>query len=255
MAGIIDVGNMQLYSRIKAIVQGSVYPSEGEVGWMRMSLVNDGMPPPMTRDLIDSYVTPIFKTDIQTELPPGYPAALPRPYYLPDDGRIVLKPVPVAYNLSNENVAWIMAALQNAINKYSRHPYPINWEVPNQGSGFGRIVQTCKKDSNPANFVLWKFYDYSLPPDVGGDPLGQQLLGSVLSLIPGGGLIGQTVGLLSNYVQGGTTTTNLPPPAPGTGSSSVAVGEPAPQSGKKSNTGLVVLLLLAAGALTYDQWK
>jgi hypothetical protein len=189
---------------------------------MRSSLVQAGSPPFTVSSYIKNYVTPIDKGDIRCEVPPGYPANLPAPYYL-SDKRIVLKKVPVNFELSNADVAWIMVALQNAINVYSPRPYPINWEVAGKGSGFGRIVECVKKDDTAANFVLWKFYDFSPQPDVGGDPLGKMLLGTVLSFIPGGNLIGNTLGLLSNMF-GNQPGTNLPPPASGSGSGNVTPG-------------------------------
>lgn len=253
MAGF-DIGNSMLLLRIKRITESGVYPGSGEVIAMRLSLIEDGPPPLNVRQYIEGYKTPIEKTDIATELPPGYPSALPRPYYLPD-GRIVLKPVPVPYEISNNDIAWIMVALQNAINTYSRHPYTINWEVPGKGSGFGHIYQTCKADTNPVNFAMWKFYDYSSPPDVGGDPLGQQILGSILSFIPGGSLIGNTLNVLGNMIQGGPTTTNLPPPAPGKGSESVTTGgssETTDPGRKPVNWLLTAGIALALLIATYD---
>ena len=219
----VSIGNSTLGLLIRKIVDNNLYPSEFDVSRMRTSLIEGGMPPFNIREVISRYVTPINEGDIRCETPPGYPANLPAPYYLPDK-RIVLKPVPVSYELSNVDVAWIMVALQNAVNLYSKHPYPVNWEVAGKGSGFGRIVECAQRDDSPENFVMWKFHNFAVQPDVGGDPLGKMLLGTVLSFIPFGGIIGNTLGLLST-MQPGSGATNLPPPPAGSGSGNTYPGE------------------------------
>lgn len=234
MALTLSTGNLQLGSLIKKIATVNYYPSELEVYLMRSLLVEGGPPPLNTQDYIKNYSTPISETDIPCELPPGYPANLPRPYYLPGDGRIVLKKVPVIFELSNADIGWVMVALQNAINTYSRHPYPINWEVAKYGSGFGHIYETCKQDITPNNFVFWKFWNYAEPPDTGGDPLGQMFLGTVLKLIPFGNIVGNTLNLFSTMTAGSGPTTNLPPPLPGTGSGNTS---PVQQDGEQPGGG------------------
>lgn len=227
------LGNTWLFSQIKTVIQSGTYPKQETLAFMQKSWFEKGKPGlPYYQELqklFEGYRTPTTPGEIATPLPPGYPANLPRPYYLPDE-RIVLKPVPVTFEqLSNADVGWIMVALQNAINMYSREPYPINWTVQNKGSGFGDIVACAEPPGadmikNMFHFVFWRFHNFSKPPDVGGDPLGQMILSTVLSFIPGGKIVGNTLGLLSNALMDSTPVTNLPPPAPGTGSGNVAPG-------------------------------
>lgn len=77
------------------------------------------------------------------EVPPGYPDYLPKPVLR--DGGLYLSPYPAMPNvlfsqIPNNDVAWVMVALQPWILKYSPTPYDINWVIDGWGSGKAHIL-------------------------------------------------------------------------------------------------------------------
>lgn len=102
-------------------------------------------------------------SDQPVELPAGYPSYLPRPY-IDKYGRLVLRAVPLLnYELTQQDVGWIMTALQPAINRYAKHPYNITYET-SESSGYGWIKVICEQKILVLSNLMNKYHDFLQDP-------------------------------------------------------------------------------------------